>query len=204
MHRSKTKRRPAKKIHCSSAEATIWTACAFLPCLWSEATFWNPLPHMGQPIVMSKCFLIWVNIQSLFVWWNVHSWHLYSLPPPGWLIHSGWAYAGIASSGTVTVGRKVDLPDGHGQRGLLGLEATSGWGISVGVIWHFDGISREVNVVASLPLGDATAKEESVMPTIGIVEGGGAIRVMVYARGGWIICLCEVDAVTLGASRSMS
>ena len=198
MYISKTKSRPVKKIHCSSAEATIWIACAFLPCLQREAAFWNPLPQTGQPMVSSKCFFMWVNIQSWLVWKKVHSWHWYSLPPSGWFSHLGWASGGTASLGTITVGRVVDLSEGPGWGGLLGMEVTSGWGISVVEIWWCFGgiswISWEAGVITSLLLEATAGIEELVMPTIGIVEGGGTIGVMVYAWGGWISCCCKVDA----------
>ena len=173
--------------------------------LQREATFWNPLPHTGQPSVMSKCFLTWLSIQSLFVWWNVHNWHWYSLPPPGWLIHSGLASAGIDSSGTTTIGREEDSSEGPGWGGLLGYEVTSGWEINVGEIWwHFERISRMGGVVDLMPPGDATVKGELVMPMIGIDVGGGAIGVAVYPWDGWIICLCDSVLHTPVANKLIS
>ena len=100
--------------------ATIWTSCASLLCFWREAGFWNPLLQIGQPVVISKCFLIWVNMQSQFLFWKAHSWHLYSLPPPGWFSHLGWASTGMASSRTIKIGYEVGLLDGPGEGGLLG------------------------------------------------------------------------------------
>ena len=106
-------------IHWPPAEATICTAWAFFPCLQSEATFWKPFPHIGQPIVMSKCLQMCISIQSLLVWWKVHIWHWYSFTPPGWLILSGRALVGITSSGTTTIGYEVYLTDGPGEGGSL-------------------------------------------------------------------------------------
>ena len=96
------------------------------------------------------------------------------------MIHSGWASAGITSSGTTTTGREEDF-SGSGGEGLLGFEVTSGWDISVGEIQcHFERISGMGGVVDLLTPGDATVRGESMMPTIGIDAGGGAIRVAVY------------------------
>ena len=58
---------------------------------------------------------------------------------------------------------------------------------------------------ASLPSEDTGVMgKELVMPMMGIVGEGGAIRVEVYALGGRIALPCEVDAGCLipAASRS--
>ena len=115
------------------------------------------------------------------------------------MICLGWAFVGMASSGTMKVGYEVDLSDGPGEGGLLGNWNDSSAWIDVGTIqWHFGGISWETDAVASLPWEDAdvTDKEELVIPIKGIVEGGGTIGVEVYTWGEGIACLCEVEAAS--------
>ena len=56
-------------------------------------------------------------------------------------------------------------------------------------------------VVNLLPPGDATVKDESVMPMIRIDVGGGAIGVAVYAQDGWTVCLCDSVLSTPVASK---
>ena len=57
---------------------------------------------------------------------------------------------------------------------------SDGWS-NMGTMWHgFDGIS------VILPIeGTEEEEEELVRPTTGTDVGRGAIRVVVYARGGW-------------------
>ena len=61
----------------------------------------------------------------------------------------------MANSGTTTIGRGVDAPEGSVQEGLRGLGVMVSFGIGVGKIcWHFEGVisSCEGSMVTLLPL----------------------------------------------------
>ena len=106
-----------------------------------------------------------INMQSLFVCWNIHFQYLYSLWPPRQLICSGRVCVRITSPGTMIDGSLETL---------LPL-ASSGMGV---IFCHLAGVLlqlEEVEVLTSSMGGDFLELEPGVTPAIG--TWGGATMV---------------------------
>ena len=116
----------------------------------------------------------------------------------------------MANSGTTTIGRGVDAPEGSVWEGLRSLGVTVGFGIGVGKICqHFKGVvsSCKGGMVTLLPLEVAIVLDVTgalVTPTIRIVGGRGKMEVLVNECGGCTTCGCGIGAVDIRSAERIS
>ena len=172
----------------TSAEATIWTLWTSLQCLLGSWHIWYPLLQTRQPIIILRCFLMWVRIQSRFECLKVYKWHRYSLSPPGLFRCSGYAWAGIMSLSTTTTGYEADLVDRSEKVELVNGTGESDDQTRVGMIWWSFGVDTGISwdsiaIVRLSSLGINSVDIGLETPNTGTDVRVGAGEVEVYIWG---------------------